>query len=339
MVIAKVSYQRLDLFCMGCLKETRFVWSIEANQRLCEICQSKEAELIADGYLRSNLNIVREEFLKKKYYWLNIIIGFMGMGKSTLGIGVGKYIDPTLNEHRVVTKNDELLKCLKGIEPNQAMQIDEGALQLMSRDAMATANKQLIKILSIIRVKRNFINIVIPSLTLLDSQIKYNMVCSVMRVYQRGKFEFYSRKRAIQLAFWSEKDKLNPFGHVTPNFRGRFNDVNPFRKEYEKKKFQDIQAFIKNVMDDGKSDFYTLEQMANYFKVNRVTPYDWVKQGLIRAVVGAGKNNKQVYLVHKDEVERFKKEYTEKMGYDPALGVSETYVTSIKKKTPPEPLK
>lgn len=200
---------------------------------------------IMDNYEKAELQNIKEKFLENKKDFVICIVGVKGTGKSTLGLQMCKWIDPTFNADRVYFYGDNFLKGMRDIKPGQSILFDEAILSLNRRNSMTNINKKLMTAFNIFRKKAGFIVLCIPHIENLDSSISTKHVFGLVRVRNYSKrndrqlWQWYSRKRLRKIV----NDKYN-YGASAPNRMGVFYDFRPFEEEYEAKKDKAINHFL-----------------------------------------------------------------------------------------------
>ena len=221
-------------------------WNAEKN-----IWEEKDYEgsLYLDGMLKKkldNVNLLR----KKNWDVVFMIVGMEGSGKSTLSFVCGQYLSNmglTLN-HIAAGSKDALVK-LQTLPDGSVVIIDEAELLFSSRDTMTKEQRQLTKILMVIRQKRMCLILVCPSLFEISKYIAVDRSRFVLRTYtdvtlNRGYFAYWGQKKKMKL--YTEGKKSNgSYAKPKADFYGRFTDYKlPFDAEYQKTKMESLlQAF------------------------------------------------------------------------------------------------
>ena len=197
-----------------------------------------EELLIHKGFLKSNLELIRKDYLNKQYDWVMVIDGFEGVGKSTLAIQVCKEIDPTFDLTRVCFTPRQYLNSVENAKKRTSILYDEAGTGLFSREAMTLTSRILNKVMMTVRDKNLFHCLVLPSFFQLDKNIRENRATSLLHVYARGRFSFYSRKRLKMISI------KNYYAAQRPNFYGTFPKTNPYKRQYEIFKRQYLKNFF-----------------------------------------------------------------------------------------------
>lgn len=208
-----------------------------------------------DGYLNHALEAYYKYVHRKEQDNSFIVAGREGRGKTTLAIQILKRQDPTFNEERIFTNSEELIKALEKAEPFQGFLYDE-AQEFTSRAALSRLNRNLVRALSMMRVKRLFIGFCIPSFFELEKYAAIHRTEFLIEVFTHkgrwGFFKYWSWKKKKELYLLGKK--TYDYKKVKPNFFGRFTKdfIVDFEK-YNKRKLESIQrALTKDAVVDKK---------------------------------------------------------------------------------------
>jgi hypothetical protein len=227
--------------------------------------------------LKSNVDNYLIAAVKNKFDGVVVVSGIEGAGKSTMAFTLAKYVDPTfpgepLNDgsnkrtpDRIVFTGKQVMEAIDKAKPGQALVIDEAVLSMSASDYASDIQKLLIKKFVLIRKKRLFIFIVIPSVFMLRKyfaifRTRALIHCTVNEGIHRGYFKFYSydTKRKLYLRGMKEYDQ----SCVRADFRGDFTDTCGFffnEEEYECKKDEAIEA-LTNEPDERKATVSALRK-------------------------------------------------------------------------------
>lgn len=183
--------------------------------------------------LRANLEGIAGE-LRKDFDWLLLIIGYEGIGKSTLGMVACKIVDHSFNVSRICFEADEFHRLVDTVPKYSAILVDEGTALLFSRDSMKRDNKRVVATLTQCRYKNLFIAICVPDFFLIDKYVRVHRARTLLKLVGRGRFGFYSRKRMRQI-------RIDPFTRMirypAPNFYDDYPKVKGKEwDEYKKKR-------------------------------------------------------------------------------------------------------
>jgi len=200
-----------------------------------------------DDTLKFNLDNFLIRGVKNNHDGIGLITGLEGSGKSTFAQALAYYVDPSFNVNRVVFTGNDLMKCIDTASVGQAIIFDEAIMDMASQDFATDMQKILIKKFTLIRKKRLYIFLVIPSIYMLRKyfaifRTRYMINCYCPDGIARGYFRFYSfntKKKLFLLGF-----KEMNMGAVKFDFRGTFTDTYGFfidAVEYERRKDEAIR--------------------------------------------------------------------------------------------------
>jgi excisionase family DNA binding protein len=227
-----------------------------------------------DETLMENLDGIKNLINNRDYDWVHLIIGGEGIGKSTLGLELCKYIDPKFCDWKIVFDLKQFKSAVMRAAKGSAIMIDEGALMLFSREALVTDVREAIKLFSAIREYNLFICINVPNFFIIDKYIREHRVKSVTRIVKRGWFHFYSKSRTSLIH--RDKKKPNRIIYPTPNFRAHFPRLNG--------NLWDIYLKRKVAILKRESEVWiTTSQAAKMLHVVPRTIFAWIQQGKIKA--------------------------------------------------------
>ncbi|MFO7881171.1 MAG: hypothetical protein R6U52_01370 [Kosmotogaceae bacterium] len=171
-------------------------------------------------------------------------------GKSTFAMTIAHFCDPTFFFgnvlDRVAFTFEQFMKAVDEAKPGQAIVLDEAILLFMAQDASTYLQKILQKKMTLIRKKRLFIFLVIPSFFLLRIYLAVLRSRFLIHTYtpdgvRRGYFKFYSYDTKRKLFFAGKK--FMDMSVTRYDFHSRFVDTDGFffdKKAYEKKKDEAI---------------------------------------------------------------------------------------------------
>lgn len=213
---------------------------------LIELTINKRTFKIHD-WLKEKLDNIKK-IQSKGWDAIFLIDGIEGSGKSTLEITCAWYLsDGKITLYNLCTGSKDAIEKLKNLPDGSVMMIDEGSLLFASNDAMKREQRDLIKILNVIRQKRMVLIITSPSFFRLNRYISVDRSRFLLHVYtakdlERGRFSYFGEKKK-RLLFELGKKNFNSYSKPKSNFVGRFVDFNPFGKDYlETKKLSLAEA-------------------------------------------------------------------------------------------------
>lgn len=222
--------------------------------------------------IRSNLDLVKEQYLKEDLDFIQIISGEEGYGKSTLAWSCCKYIDPTFNANRIAYNPNEFKQLLNDCSPESSILLDEGEWLLYSRSAMTRTNVEINKILQAIRLKRFFIVICIPAFRRMDEHIRADRASGLMIIPCRGRVEGYGKKK-LRRAYMDKRTRK--WKIPGKPFRDSFGKVSGLEWErYLERK----RKFVSDIL---KTQDYTESELARKLKVTPSAISQRAKKGEI----------------------------------------------------------
>ena len=216
--------------------------------------EAKEKEpydLFVDGWLlRKLMNI--EKLQNKNWDCPFLICGGEGSGKSTLGFVCAQYLTKmNITLDNIANGSDDALDKLQRLPDRSTIIIDEAELLFSSRETMTREQRQLTKILMIIRQKRMVLILITPSFFDLSKYIAVDRSKFLLRVYansqlERGKWAYWGTRRKQRL-YYEGKKTFGSYAKPRPEMHGVFLDYKlPFDAEYQKVKLATLlKAFEK----------------------------------------------------------------------------------------------
>lgn len=203
------------------------------------------ADFHIDEFLKTKLdNILNLQ--KKNWDAVFIICGTEGSGKSTLGFICGQYLTKmkiTLNN--IANGSDDALAKLQNLPDGAVLIIDEAELLFSSRETMTREQKQLTKILMIIRQKRMVLILISPVFFDLSKYIAVDRSRFLIKTYtdnglNRGRYAYWGTKRKM-LLYHEGKKHHGMYTKPKPNIYGIFSEYKlPFDAEYQKVKLETL---------------------------------------------------------------------------------------------------
>ena len=125
-----------------------------------------------DDRLKKNLDEKVIPDLKKRDKDIVLLFdGHEGVGKTTLGIQVGKYIDPTLDVSRIVFGAEDFRDAILKAKQGQVVIYDEAFTGLSARSSLSGVNKILVSLMMQMRQKNLCVIIILPTFFLLDKYV------------------------------------------------------------------------------------------------------------------------------------------------------------------------
>ncbi len=201
--------------------------------------------------LEQNVLGIKKLVMDDNWDWVHVNAGGVGTGKSTLGAHMCKIFDPTFydedNLWKVVFSPNQFYKAISKSQSGDAILCDEGLGLFYSRDFSKKENKDIQKVLTLIRDHNIFFCISVSDYFALDIQLRRQRIKSACKVggisdkhrgkIRRGVLGFYSRH---QLKYM----KKSPMGDTWwpyPDFQDYFPKLKNdwwFMYNKKKKKYQ-----------------------------------------------------------------------------------------------------
>ena len=199
-----------------------------------------------------------------------IIDGDERSGKSTFGMQLGKYIDPSLDLDRVCFTPDEFRKAIINAKQYQVVIFDEAYRGLASKGALTEVNKLLVSLMMEMGQKNLCVIIILPTFYLLEKYVAIWRARGLFHVFrnqkgQKGYFVFFNKKKKKQLYLKGKKDYS--YKYVKSYFKGRF--------------------YGKYVVDESKYREKKAESLKQGYKTTRQEKYK-------------EQRDKLIYILHKE---------------------------------------
>ena len=237
------------------------------------------------------------------------VTGREGKGKTTFLMNFLALIDPELNLKKICFKPLQFIEAVE-IGKKSCIHLDEGNLILFSREAMSGGNKDMVKILALMRQRNLCVGICVPNFWTLDTYMREHRVNCVIDITARGHYTGYIDK-AIQLLSKYGKETKSCSSVVCPYgtfWKGTFNDgipnINDINKEsYMKHKTDTFDSFIADLKvayqekTDSKSIRASEAQKILAMSASGITK--WIKEGKLPA-----KKVGRLWMIPRDYVEK-----------------------------------
>ena len=228
-----------------------------------------------DGILKNNLEIFKQDVLRRDDDCCIIIDGIERGGKTTLAWSVAKYLDPTYNLSRCVFTADQFFEAVVNGKKGQAIVFDEAFGYLNSRQALSKFNKSLIKVMAEMGFKNLFVIILIPSFFELDKYPAMHRSRALLHVYKnklgrKGNFSFFNFHKKKMLYLFGKKSYS--YRKPSANFFGRFTKrFYPDKEAYNEKKR--IAVFNMGEKSSPQKEEWKLE--SNIFIHTLIDSFGW----------------------------------------------------------------
>ncbi len=212
-----------------------------------------------DGYLKSNMDIIKDLINDADHDFVGIVDGFEGVGKSVLAMQIGYYVDPSLTLDRVCFTSTEYRDAVKKAKKGQCVIYDEAITGAFNREAIQQMNVILIKMMAQVRQKNLFMLLVLPSFFDLDKNLalwrsKFLVHAVYGKRFQRGYFKFANLNKKQDIYVKGQKTYYYPARDSAWNFKGRFTKHYTMpERAYRNKKSQSFEASDYRVVSARKA--------------------------------------------------------------------------------------
>ena len=142
--------------------------------------------------------------LKSGRNFICIIHGPTGSGKSYLAMKIAEVLDPTFNVNRVLFNPENFFKLVKTLPPDSFVVVDEAGAILDARRFMTAINCITSYVLETFRFKRVNVIFTVPSIKMLDINVRRLMHCMVFQE-DRGKARIYKIMMSFDGATWPKR--------------------------------------------------------------------------------------------------------------------------------------
>ena len=215
-----------------------------------------------DGYLKENLDILKQKLVKDDWFFIIIISGSnrVRVGKSTIAQQISYYLDDTYDFQSLIFNSEKLADTMMKIGKGKVGHIDEGKEGFDSKRALESLQKDLMDFLSQAGQLNQFIILVVPEFFDLNKSIAtsqsiclINCYCNPKNLFERGYFQFFNIDHKNKLYYYGKKQGNN-YLCVKPNFIGRFTNYQILdRTKYNKIKMQELE-FLKERQEKRREE-------------------------------------------------------------------------------------
>ena len=253
------------------------------------------------GYLFDRMMAVMaykvHEKLRTEDDWVTLFIGREGTGKTTLAAQWCSYIDTSMKINQVTWDSTQFYTALQHSKVGQSVLIDEGGINLLSRESMSLGNRDMIKTFMVMRKKCLNTAICIPDYKDVDSYIRNHRVHLLVMLQSRGKYKatFGKGIEKINAEMRKMKHKINnitlPNGYFWQGYWNERFPQNLSKAEYDAAKDAHINKFVNERIRESTlldkqipAQFMTTLEAAKMLGVRQEQVYSWAKQGNIKAL-------------------------------------------------------
>lgn len=218
--------------------------------------QRNNSDLYLDGRQKEKLDYAKRQQALDNDVW-GLVVGKEGSGKSTAASTMMMYMsNNTFDPLKHIIKDfDHALEILMSIPDEGAVMFDEGYLLFGSGDVLTKKQKNLQKIVSIIRQKRLFVLIVAPSFFRIGTYWALDRTKFLMQVYvveeERGFFRWWGEEGKWKL--FTKGKKFHSYKSQRCLFSGRFTKCKLLDEAYKKIKRDTLKEAFKDAQESKRS--------------------------------------------------------------------------------------
>lgn len=229
---------------------------------------SKEGMYI-DGKLKERLDNIKE-ILKYKWDAPIMIDGLEGSGKTTLGLTCAWYLsDKQFKPNNICRSAKDTIKKLHTFPEGSVLLVDEGDLAFSSKDIFNKEQKDLIKLMKIVRYRQHILIVIAPTFFDLNKYISVHRSRFLLHVYtdknmKRGRFAYFGTKKKRML-YEIGKKNYGSYSKPKADFVGTFTDFNPLGEAYHEAKDEIVDGLLAIEDDDRNRD-----RIQKYFLINYI---------------------------------------------------------------------
>jgi ABC-type dipeptide/oligopeptide/nickel transport system ATPase subunit len=235
---------------------------------MVKVCPDGKDEYYMSDPLQINLDAVKDK-VKKDWDMCFLIDGVEGSGKSTFGMQLAKYLDPTFDISKICFRAEDFLEKIKRhdfLKKGDCILLDEGFI-INSRASMTQMNREFLGILSECRQKNLFLVIILPSFFDLDKNLALWRSRGLFHIYhesmERGYFNYYGydKKKYLYVA----GKKFYDYKKAAKDFNGRFTKYVPIdEEEYKRLKLHAFEYRTVPISSRVKKYFWQRNVLMNW---------------------------------------------------------------------------
>lgn len=218
----------------------------------------KEVEHYIDGYLKTNLDEIKDSVLNKGWDYIAVVSGIPGVGKSTLAQTICKYLDNSFNaKDRICfngTGENGLVQRTSNGNLGEAYMLDESFETMNTKVSRSSEFVKIMNHLQLIRQKGLFIILCLPNFFDLNKGIAIFRTTHLFVVYhdkfRRGFFGAFGRDSKRML--YVKGNKYVDYNCIKPNFKGRFTkEWIANQKLYDEMKLNHLKSQSKDIVEEN----------------------------------------------------------------------------------------
>jgi len=222
-----------------------------------------------------------------------LVIGEEGNGKSTFAAQLASWIDPdNFSVDNICFTPTDYLERLRKAEPGSCLVIDEGGVNLFSRETMSQNNVRMTKLFMLQRQKNVSVVVCCPSFWDVDAYIRRHRVNTLIRIYKQGEYQGMLKKciDIINQVGYRKKPLTQiklPLGYW---WYGNFRKTFPYSIDVQKyliKKREHLETFLDDLEEDMglKKDFKIIPaaKVAKEMCITNVALSEKIRNGTVVA--------------------------------------------------------
>ena len=216
--------------------------------------------LYLDGFLEADLKVVQDRVLNHNDFWLLILDGRPGTGKSTLGTQIACRLNQTHSINSICFNLEQFEHVLKSANEGDVVVLDE-AFELNVRSSQSRANLRILSLLQQAREKKIFVILILVCTYDLDKNVVLSLCDYFIHCWRepfgpRGQYNAYDPDGLKNLYLWGRQTRSYSYKIAKAIYPGRFtkNFVLDYL-EYRKKKITTLESTRKNAAKKQASSF------------------------------------------------------------------------------------
>lgn len=216
--------------------------------------------LYLDGFLNADLNFVKGKVLFHNDFYLLIIDGRPGTGKSTLGTQIACRLNQYHSVVHICFNLEQFEQALKSAKKGDVIVLDE-AFELNVKSSQSRANLRILSLLQQAREKSIFVVLILVCVYDLDKNVPLSLCDYFIHCWRepfgpRGQYNAYNPEGLKDLYLWGRQTRSYSYKIARPIYPGRFtkNFILDY-PEYRKKKITTLEATRKQAEKKQASSF------------------------------------------------------------------------------------
>lgn len=263
------SWKELGELIAKKIQDTHFLKNLNKKDFLSWFMEREKVGFKFDWRLIARAYVIWKDLRDKKDHF-TVVVGKEGSGKTTISTQLSAWVAPNMDLNDIVFDMQQYINKLQDTtrhykknkinKNDRSIEIDEGGINLFSRESMSTSNRVLAKTFMVQRFLNVHVSINIPHYWSLDSLIRNHRINTLIIVKKRGRYECVVGKGIKILNKLGKKDKDRelwqipiPYGYFWEGeFRKGFPNTISERK-YDNHKFKHIKSFLEDAKIEAES--------------------------------------------------------------------------------------